>query len=98
MIKILSRYDTLRTFQKISNNIIKFNAYDTISSTISYNDSFDYNNNIVSLDPDGGPLIYKGLKIKLDNNEIYKIKSFKKIDYDREKKYLHAILYVDKEN
>jgi hypothetical protein len=105
MLKIISRYKTLRTFEKLSNNIIQFNAYDTIYNTVSYKelDSFEYgkienDNNIISVDPDGGPIVYIGYKIKLDNDEIYKVKSFKNINYDKEKKYLNVKLRVIKEN
>ena len=105
MLKIISRYKTLRTFEKLSNNIIQFNAYDTLYNTVSYKepDSFDCgkienDNNIISVDPNGGPIVYIGYKIKLDNDEIYKVKSFKNINYDKEKKYLNVKLHVIKEN
>ena len=98
MLKLISRYNTLRTFKKISDNIIEFNSYDTLYYHTNSNDFLENINSMESIDPDGGPLIYKGYKIKFENNETYKVNSIKDIDFNERKNFLKVELNVIKEN
>jgi len=92
MLEIYSRYHTLRVFKKISDNIIQFEAFETIYYTGTGNDF----NDLDSIDPDGGPFIGKGYTIELDN-EIYKVIKIKKIYFNEDEEYLKVDLEVSKE-
>jgi hypothetical protein len=94
MLRIKSRYDTLRFFKKINNNIIQFEAFDTLYYTGTGDDFIDLD----AIDPEGGPFISKGYKIKLDNDEVYKVIKIKEIYFDKDIEYLKVWLEVSKEN
>ena len=92
MLKIRSRYDSLRTFKKISDNIIEFESLDTLYYTGTGNNPLDLD----AIDLDGGPFICKGYKIKLDNNETYTVIKIKDIYFDENKDYFKVYLKVIK--
>ena len=91
LVNIISSY-----FDKICD--IEFNSYDTLYYHTNSNDFLENINSMESIDPDGGPLIYKGYKIKFENNETYKVNSIKDIDFNERKNFLKVELNVIKEN
>ncbi len=58
-----SRRNTLRNYN-LNKNKLTVKCYHSHSYSISY----DKNENITSLDPDGGPLFYVGRDINVSNN------------------------------
>ena len=93
MLKITSRNNTLRIFKKLTYNIIEFQALDTLY----YNKIGDNSNDLDSIEPDGGPILRKGYKILMDKEE-YTIKNFTNIIFDKDRRYLQALLHVKKAN
>ena len=93
MLRLISRYDTIRTIQKISDKIAEFKAFETLYCTQSGNDFNDPD----SVDPDGGPYIYKGMVIKFDNNEVYTIEKFTDIVFDKDKEEITALIHIKKQ-
>ena len=92
MTEIYSRYHTLRIVKKINDNILQFEAFETLYYTVTGNNSHDLD----GIDPDGGPYIGKGTLIKLDNNEIYKVIKIKEIHFNEDEEYLKVSLEVSK--
>ena len=93
MLTIKSRFDTERVFTKISDDLIKFQAYEVMYCTCSGNDTEDLD----AIDPDGGPFIHKGYSIKL-NDEIFIVQSISDIVHIQDDEYLEILLHVKKEN
>lgn len=91
MLKLTSRCGNKRIFRKLSDSIIEFVSYDTLYYTAnSTNGNFK---DIDSIDPQGGPLLYKGYKINFETTE-YEIKKFTNINYDEQKKQLKVLLCI----
>jgi len=90
MLKVLSRYHTERVFEIISDNEIKFIAYECLYCTI--NGSKEEPD---SVDPDGGPYISVGKTIEI-LDQFYKIKRIKQYEFNQEKELFIAVLEVIK--
>jgi hypothetical protein len=93
MLIITSRYGTTRIFQKLTDNIIEFQALDTLY----YTGTGDNFNDLDAIDPDGGPYIGKGQKISIDTEDFI-VEKFTNIIFDEEREYLQALLHVKKVN
>ena len=93
MLKIISRYGTIRIFQKLTDNIIEFQALDTLY----YTGTGDNVDDLDAIDPDGGPYIRKGQIISIDK-EDYIVEKFTNIIFDKEREYLQVLLHVKKVN
>lgn len=91
MLEEFSRYDTKRTFKKIDDNTIQFEAFETLYYTGTGDKS-----DLDAIDLDGGPIICKGGIIKLDNEETYVIIKIRDIYIDEDKEYLNAYFDVKK--
>ncbi len=89
---IFSRYDTKRVFTKLTDDLIEFTSFETLY----YTGTGDNFNDLDAIDPDGGPYICKGYKIKFKENEQYIVERFSNIEFDDEKEYLKVLLHVKK--
>ena len=93
MLRTLSRYNTPRIFTKLTDNIIEFQALETLY----YTGTGDNFNDLDAIDTDGGPYIGKGQKITIDK-EQFVVEKFTNIIYDKDREYFQALIHVKKVN
>ena len=93
MLRTTNRYGAVRIFQKLTENIIEFQALETLY----YTGTGDNINDLDVIDTDGGPYIEKGQKITIDK-EQFVVKKFTNIIYDKDREYFQALIHVNKVN